>query len=272
MNNLDSLSLQFARDFPGAFVRAIARFNSAEICTLLSSMPNDIAAGVAAHFSSHRMSTVLATGQVKLDAWLEAAQFEDAVAILGLLPREQSMELVKSLENRTLRRRLLQYLSYPAHTVGALVSEPLVRIRHDLSITEILQELKSYQSLARQPTLVIEQDGKYLGILKLWQIASRSASSGVARDFSDRIEPIRPESPLANAVQAEQWRHHHCLPVVDHERRVLGVISQNQIIGSLGEKDALEPSIQNNLIVLGEQYLKFMAGMLSGLLHMRRLP
>lgn len=270
MNKVDALSLQFAHDFPASFAKAIVRFGPDEVCALLNSMPNGIAAGVAARLSSNRLNTVLASGLAKPDAWLEAASFDDAVAILGLMPRERCMALVDSVENRVLRRRLRQYLSYPAHSVGSLVSGTLVRFQHDLAIKEIFLELQSHQAQTRPPAIVIEQDGKYLGLLRLWQVTVRGLGGGVARDFAEQVSPMRPETPLVNAMHAELWRNHQWLPVVDHEQRLLGVVSQHQIIERLRQKGAAESTIQGNISMLGTQYLNIMGALLGRLLETGR--
>ncbi|HKJ18280.1 MAG TPA: CBS domain-containing protein [Xanthomonadales bacterium] len=270
MNKLDSFSLQFARDFPNAFARTIARFDVAQVAGLLDSMPSDVAAAVAARLSANRIKTIVATGLVKPNDWLEAASFDDAVVILGSMPREQCMTLVGSIENRKMRRRLRQFLNYPAHCVGAVVSDSLVRFPHDLPLTEMLGELQSQKSRARPPAIVIEQQGKYLGLLGLWQITLRSAGKAVAKDFAERVEPMRPESPLTNAVHAEQWRHHHWLPVVDHDQRVLGVVSRHQIMECLDQKEADRSTVQSSVSMLGEQYLSVMSAFLGQLLDTRR--
>lgn len=232
MAEIDPLCGDFARKHPKEFAKVLGRGELPEIVRVLKLMPASVAASVVARLSSSSGDAVLLSSQESSAQWLADASYEDAISLLGRMPREHCLVLVNSLADSKRRRRLLQFLRYPAHCVGALVTDVLVRLSADTPAVEALHELRALQTGKPGPIVVQHADGRYLGILDLWLLISRDPPSGPVREYASHVPAMFPETSLANAALDPNWQQHNWLPVVDHDQRVLGGVSRDRMFGA----------------------------------------
>lgn len=270
MHQIDPFSIEFARDMPDAFARTCARGEPAEISQVLDSLPDSLAASIAARLPLSRMQALLAAGLARPEVWLAAASFDDATALMGMLPRDQCVALVNGLADRDRRRKIRQYLNYPARSVGALASDEMLRIADDLSIADLRQELHALEDTRFEQAIIVETEGKYFGVLNLWRMTVEDSDNRPVRHCADRVPSLNPEASVFNAVKAEAWAEHAWLPVVDHENRVLGVASRSRVFAALGATREEASIIHDSITGLGEQYLGVMSEFLGWLLAPRR--
>jgi len=270
MSDADPLSLEFARKHPDAFAKVLSRGGISDIEEVLGQLPPAIAASAAARLSVRTLNALLAGGAGHPDEWLPAASFDDAVALLGRLPRERCLALVNGLQNKTLQRKLLQFLNYPAHSIGALVSDTLLRIPADMPIVDVLVELRALDEPQAPPVVVLDGHERYLGVLSLWHLFVRDPPAGHARDYVVAATPLRPETPLSSAVIAGPWESRDWLPVVDHERRVLGCVYRQRMIDTFASKTEAAPVLQETVSDLVTQLLRVLSELLAGVLAPRR--
>ncbi len=229
MADTDVLNADFARKYPDKFARLLGRGDGNEISKVLKKLPRPVAASVVARLPASRMDLLLGADESEAAHWLADATFNDAVALLSRIPRERSLVLVNSLKHRERRRRLLQYLKYPAHSVGALVTDAPVRIGSTTGIDEVLKELRSFERDSSRPVVVVAPDGTYFGVLDPWRLLTGEPPHGSAADFVAKVPAIHPETSLAAAVKDPGWHDHSWLPVIDHERRILGGVSRSSV-------------------------------------------
>lgn len=235
MAEIDPLSADFARKHPDAFAKVLGRGELPEIMRVLKQMPASLAASVAARLPPSNGNAVLLSSQERSARWLAEASYDDAISLLGRMPREHCLTVVNSMADSKRRRELLRFLRYPAHSVGALVSDVRVRLSGDTPAAEALHELCALKTGNPGPIVVLHADGRYLGVLDLWLLISRDPPSGPVRDYVSHVPALLPETSLANAVLDTNWQLHNWLPVVDHEQRVLGGVSRDRIVGSTAQ-------------------------------------
>ena len=241
MDKLDALSLAFARRDPEAFARTLNQGKSGEILDILNGMPPGSAAAVAARMQVQRLGELLATGKVDAGEWLTVADLEDAVKLAGRLPRDRSLALINSLDDAERRSRLLQYLKYPAHSVGAVVADVLIGIPAETPAIEVLDELRGFSKEPPGAIVLTNPDGSYSGLLDAWSLLLAEKPSGQARRYERSVPPLRPETPLADAAADPNWRTYGWLPVVDYRQRVIGAASRDRVMEHLASQGAAAP-------------------------------
>ena len=231
------LNTDFARKHPDAFARVLGRGEPAEIAEILRSMPAAISASIASRLPVSRMNAILATGDNVEARWLSDAPLDDAKTLLSRIPRENSLTLVNSLTDRTRRRKLLQHLNYPAHSVGALVADVPVRFTSDSRAADVLAELRQIKTGFPGLIAIVRPDGRFLGALDLWALLVSAAPGGTIRDFTVPTPTLHPETSLLSAVQDADWHSHSWMPVVDHEERLLGNVSRASLFAAIEQPD-----------------------------------
>jgi Mg/Co/Ni transporter MgtE len=230
VTNSDKLLRNFAQDSPDDFAAELAAAEAAEIRDILAALPPASAVEVLARLPSRTLLLLMEAGCDDLGEWLDAAAFESAAEFLVRLPSQQSSALVNRLHNAKLQRRLMRLLNFPSHCIGSLVFGAYMRVGADWSMARLMQEYQSIDSTVEKPAIVVDEAGRYKGVLDLWRIVTSKSSGGVALDFCRQVPPLIPEMSFASVVELRQWQSRNWLPVVDQEHRVLGSVRRDQVV------------------------------------------
>jgi Mg/Co/Ni transporter MgtE len=266
MSDLDRLTLTYAREFPEEFATAASAAPRVELLELLQKLPADVAIGVVARLSVSAFRDVCTELKNPLSNWLNSAKFDDSVALLTRLPRREQIALVAAVVDRATRRRLRQFLNFPAHSVGSLAVELPLRIAEQTPLAELLQELRELDDRNETPVVVTGSQGQYVGVLDVWRLALVVGEHGRVRDVCRWVNPVLPEVSLASARELVQWNRFDWLPVVDHEQRILGFVRHQQVFGIREMESSEAEIIGDSLVVLGSRYFTVLGRLLERML------
>ena len=229
MDEIDRLSLDFAVRHPDSFARILGRSELVECEQILESLPADRKAAIVARLPATRVRALLDSGRHRPQDWLVDAPFDDAVTLLSRVPRERRLALVNSLDDRDRQRRLLRHQQFPAHSVGALVGDIPLRLSAETLAKDVPDELRELDTDAQGPIVIVDAEGRYLGVLDRWRLLLRNPPTGQVRDYRVAVKSLRPETPVTAAVAIDAWHTRNWLPVVDHRDRVLGAVSREKV-------------------------------------------
>ena len=266
MSDIDPLLEDFARVSPDGFARTLALATLDEADEVLAGLPAAEAAAVVCRMPAARIGQLLSQDTERSKSWLEAASFEDAVALLAQVPQDRCRDLVNGLQHRKRRRRLQQHLNYPSHSVGALVDEPAVLLSEDAPIADALPALRETNQMQEQPAIVVDHLGRYLGVLDLWHLATRELQDGKVRDYLEVLEPMRPELSIVDAAGLPQWASRNWLPVTDHEQHVVGWVSRARLLSHAQRDETSAHIARESLLDVISQMVRVMSDLLARLL------
>lgn len=235
MDDIDRLSLDFAIRHPDSFARTLGRGEFDECERILESLPADRKAAIVARLPPTHVRQLLDSERHRPADWLVDAPFDDAVTLLSRIPRDRRLALVNSLDDRDRQRQLLRHQQYPAHSVGALVAEIPLRVGAESAAAEVLAELRKLDDDAQGPVVIVDTEGRYLGVLDRWRLVLRSPRSGTVRDYLVAVRALRPETPVVAVATSDEWHTRNWMPVIDHQRRVLGAVSRERVLRAAGE-------------------------------------
>lgn len=266
MADQDRLNTDFARSHADTFARILGRGDVAEIAKVLETLPPDVAASVVSRLPPSRVAALIASGQQAEARWLADAPLNDAKTLLSRLPRESSLPLVNSIPDRQRRRKLLQYLNYPAHSVGALVTEMPLRFASDMPTADVLAELRSLRADYPGFVAIVRTDGRYLGTLDIWALLTSDALGGTIRDFVVATPRLHAETSLSSAIHDEDWQSNSWLPVVDHEQHLLGGVSRQAAYAAIDQANESERKSNDLFTTLTNDVFMLFAALLDRLL------
>ena len=232
MADADPISADFARRHPDSFARLLAHAESSEVDGILADLPPATGAAVAARLPANSLAELLDKSEGVAGQWLADARFDDAVTLLSRLPRERRLVLVNALSDRERRQQLLRHQQYPGHSVGSLVGDVPLRFNAEEPVAEALAEIWEIGGDDPGPLVVVDRQGRYLGVLNVWRLLSRKRPTGVVGDYVNRVSPLFPETSIANAANDAGWDRHSWLPVIDSRRRVLGAVSRASLMSA----------------------------------------
>jgi Mg/Co/Ni transporter MgtE len=188
------------------------------------------------------------------------------MTLLTYLPREMRLGFVNDMPAGRRKRTLQRFLNYPAHSVGTLVSSEFAAAYSNKPASEVVSELKA---LADPVTVVVHDiNGRYLGLMNP-QRALVGEGRGAVGDYLESLDPLLAESPLLEACDARQWSRSPVLAVVDHDRRILGVVSSDRVLTAVAEMGLHAEPRPAVLADLVDLYLGVLASLLALLLSSR---
>ncbi len=235
MAEIDPLSLDFAIRHPDSFARILARGDAEESVRVLESLPAARKAAIIARLPASRIAQLLESDAYSPAEWLVDAPFDDAVNLLSRIPRERRLALVNSLTDRERRRQLLRHQQYPTHSIGALVGDIPMRISADSLAADVQAELRELDAEDPGPLVVVDADGRFMGVLDRWRLLAGNPPAGHVKDYLIEVRAVHPETPIASVATNEDWHTRNWLPVVDHRQRVLGGVSRARVFRAASE-------------------------------------
>lgn len=269
MADFDPLSLDFATRHPDSFARTISRAEPPEVAKLIAKLPESLRAGIIARLPGSHIEHLTAAAENRPAEWLAAAPFDDALSLLSRLPQEQRLDYINAVGNRERRQQLLRSQRYPAHSVGSLVGDLPIRISIEASAVHVLAELRRLDSDDPGPLVVVDDAGRYLGIIDRWRLLIGNPPAGLIKDYTISLAALLPETSVAAAAAMPEWHTRNWLPVVDHRRRVLGAVSRDKLFAAAAEHGDATRRSGNALLGLLTDVVYVLDGVLERILAPR---
>ena len=174
----------------------------------------------------------------ELLAATEKLDLDDLADLVQQMPSAITAEVMNALDDQR-RKRLETVLSYPEDTAGGLMNTDTVTVRPEVTLDAVLRYLRRLGDGVPEDTdklFVVNRDDGYLGILMLSQLVTRNPEDTVAEAMSLAMQPIRAE--MLTSEVARRFEAHDMLsaPVVDHDGRLLGRITVDDVIDVIREE------------------------------------
>jgi magnesium transporter len=206
------------------------------ICELLDStnegevwlyLHEDVRADILSRMSSERIL-----------AATEALDTDDLADLMQTLPSTITSEVLNSLDNQR-RERLQTALAYPGDTAGGLMNSDPVTVRPEVTLDVVLRFLRRFKD--GLPTLtdhliVVNREGRYLGVLYLSALLTRDPDSSVAEAMTLDVAPISVSLPARDV--ANRFTQHDLVsaPVVDEQGLIIGRITVDDVMDVIREE------------------------------------
>ncbi len=260
---LDPLLLQFASDRPDEMAALLANSELRELSEMLESLPVAFAASLAARLPSWQLSSLLTTiDSALLARMLREAKTDEAVALVSHL-NESRYESILDAVPAPERRSLYELLEFPSYSVASLVTTEFIRVPENTSCRVFCEQLSASADTSPRPVLVVDQQGRYRGMLSLPAAYSRRNRSRLVGQIATDVEPLNGNTAASQALTARQWMKYSELPVVDSRHRILGVVTRVSLERVAGDFAPMEFNFERVLSELATAYLSLCARVLE---------
>ena len=212
------------------------------LADVLEELPEDDQVGILQGLARTRAADVL-----------EAMQPDDAADLLGELPDDQQAELLELMEPEEARdvRRLL---AYEDNTAGGLMTTEPVILGPETPIAAALAHVRrqdltpalaSMVFVARPP--LETPTGRFIGVVHLQRLLREPPHESIGSIIDTDIEALPVDAPLLAVTRSLATYNLLALPVVDQERRLLGVVSVDDVLDHLLPEDWRETDDEDPL-------------------------
>ena len=162
---------------------------------------------------------------------------DDAVDLLLELPEETQTQLLSRL-SRSDAKVLTELLAYPADTAGGLMSPEVVPLSLSMSVQEAIDLLRRRVEEAETVyyAYAVDEGERLLGVLSLRDMALAPPGTGV-RDLVIRdAVAVEVRADVEEVARTFDKYDYTALPVVDASRKLLGVITVDDVIDVIREE------------------------------------
>lgn len=263
---LDPLILQFAADRPDEMAALLANTELQELSSMLQSLPVASAASLAARLPSWQLSGLMGTiNPALLARMLRTAKTDEAVALVSHLNESRYAGILDAVPTAE-RRSLYELLEFPSYSVASLVTTDFIRVPYSTSCKVFCEQLSASTDTSPRPVLVVDEQGRYCGILSLAAAYSKRNRARPVGQIATNVEPLNGNTAATTALTARQWAKYSELPVVDSRHRILGIVNRASLARVAGDSTPLEFNFERVLSELSTAYLNLCAKVLESVL------
>jgi magnesium transporter len=155
------------------------------------------------------------------------------------------------------RRDILRLSTYPEGTAGALMTTQVGRLSEHLTVAQALEQLRRNQDQETIYYLYVVDEGDHLrGLVSLRQIVLADPQSRIG-DLMERaivsVDVSEDQEVVADKLSQFDFL---AIPVVDHERHLVGIITYDDVIDVVREEATEDAQMSAAMTPLTRGYLE----------------
>jgi magnesium transporter len=169
--------------------------------------------------------------EAELVAAAEQLDTDEIADLAPDLPREVIQDVFKSLSPEE-REQLRSVMSYPEHTVGALMDFDMISIRDDVTVEVVLRYLRRLDEMPDQTDqlFIVNHAGQIKGLLPVNRLLVTDPETPVATVMEPGFITLHPQEKAQDAAGAFERYDLVSAPVVEEDGRLIGRVTVNTVM------------------------------------------
>lgn len=179
---------------------------------------------------------VRTTEPEELSDMLEILPPDESADIIGMLEPEQREEVLKLMEPEE-AQEVRELLRYPPDTAGGIMSPDFIAVKENMTasqVIELLRERADAESIYY--VYVVDDNGTLKGVLNLRKLIASPPDTLIGDIMTHGVIFVFPEQDQEEVAQMFMRYDLLALPVVDHDYKLIGVITVDDIMDVLQEE------------------------------------
>ena len=162
---------------------------------------------------------------------------DDAVDIIQELEPEERMKVL-SMVPEFERKQVEELLNYPENTAGGLMTTEFLVLRRRMTAAEAIEAFRLWNPDAETIyyLYVVDQIGRLSGVVNLRQLILADPDTLIMDLMETKLITVGPDTDQEEAAQLLLRYDLLALPVVDDQKRLLGVITVDDVMDVLEEE------------------------------------
>ncbi|MFA5570097.1 MAG: magnesium transporter [Sphaerochaetaceae bacterium] len=253
-----------------ALQQSLAHMREIDVAEFIESLPleltpliyrtleKDVAAEIFANLSNEEQEQLInAITDQELQHLMKGLMIDDAVDILGELPANIVNRILRHTSPRA-RYLINQFLLYPEFSAGSIMTAEFVQLKKEMTVKQAIDHIRRVGE--NKETIytcyVTTQNRKLEGIISVRTLLLSTDET----TLSDIMEPdfISVTTTDDQEEVATLFRRYDLLsiPVVDHENRLVGIITVDDIIDVIEEENTEDFEKMSAMLPSDKPYLK----------------
>jgi magnesium transporter len=182
------------------------------------------------------LELVRALDEAEISSVLDRMQPEDAAGVLEELPQEEA-EKVLDLMKEEKSEEVQELLEYGEKTAGRIMSPDFLAVHENVTVAHAIEQVRKSPVAETAQSLYVVDDHEHLvGSLPLRRLITADPSTPVRLLRQEESVSVRPETDQEEVAQLVAKYDLVAVPVVDHDHRLLGVITVDDVIDIIREE------------------------------------
>lgn len=202
-----------------------------ESAEVLHAMEDESAADALAHMDLPLATTVLLDLEpVEAARLIELMEPDDAADILQALPRTLAADILARLKPRR-AAQLGKLALYDPRTAGGMMTTDILVVRESMTIGQAIDAIKHQPSEEVQTEVyVVDDHRKLVGTVSMRSLLVGEDTAPVGPLVDRDIDSLTADEDREEVAELFQRYDYITLPVVDHDRRILGMVTIDDVV------------------------------------------
>lgn len=237
----NELTLAFLENHPDSAADVLARLDAADAAALIQDTPARITAPVVERMPSWSAADTLTRTKPEAAAGLLAVMSPTrAAAVLRRLDGHLVNTFIALLPSAG-ANHLRTLLRYGEDEIGAWMDADVIVLPRTASVEDALRALREQRGRPQAGVLAVDDDGRLLGAADVVDLAASPLNSLLAGLVEDQGWPLGDHTPVLALRGDAEWQQVRLRPVVDRDRRPVGVLSNGAYQAALAQ---LQPNVR----------------------------
>jgi magnesium transporter len=221
-------------------------------------LPKDIASDVFSYMDGEQREQLIESiGDSELSALIDKMFIDDAVDFLEELPANVVKRILQYTD-RARRDTINQFLNYPENSAGSIMTIEYCEFREGITVHEAMEEIKrtGIDKETIYTIYVIDKARRLIGTVALRRLIIADSQTPI--DQLMEISPICVYTLDNRDHVAETVRKYDLIsiPVVDKEQRLVGIITVDDVMDVIEEKNTEDFEKMAALLPSDVEYLR----------------
>ncbi len=168
----------------------------------------------------------------------EGLETDDLADLVQDLPATITREVLNSLDEQR-RERLETALAFPEDTAGGLMNTDMVTVRPEVTLDVVMRYLRRLKEGLPDLTdnlIVVNREGRYLGVLYLTDLLTNDPDDSVAEVMTLQVQPMLAILDARDVANRFEQLDLVSAPVVDEDGHVLGRVTVDDVVDLIREE------------------------------------
>jgi len=223
---------------PAASVEVLEHVSTAEVWQVLANAPFERQAEVFGYFHPAFQTELVGNVDRKhLSKLIETMAHDDRVDLLKSMDSEH-VEALLPLMAQAERNDIRRLLSYPEDSAGSIMTTDYASLHENITVSEALDQLRR-QAPDRETiyyVYILDDDRKLDGLITLRTLILARPNAQLADIMERDVFAVRVDDDQEKVAQEMAKYDFLAMPVVDHQNRLVGIITHDDVIDVLQEE------------------------------------
>lgn len=264
--------LELLEEHPESIGPQTEEMHPADLADVAEAMPEDAVRAFLAALPRERAAEVMEYLDEELRTQvLEELPAEEAAEIVAEMDPDERADALEELDEETAdeilqelepaekaeTERLLQYDPY---TAGGLMTTEFVSVLETLTVEESLRGVRAMARGGRREAMytiyTVDDSGRLRGVLSLRELLAAPEGSRISEHAWTEVVSVSPDMPQEEVSQITSNYDLVALPVVDVNKRLLGVVTVDDVIDVIQEEQTEDAQKFGGMEALEEPYMQ----------------